>query len=147
MTATMPVGSGDWLGCVLVMLIIMLIIELTVLAVLYKQKREYNQNRRKSNERPSQTNQQTGLPLQSPARNLGKLGCSSGNLGLPMCDSDGSLKVRVRATVGKCLAMPLNQILKLLRCHKSINVAKQPNEQKLSHAAGDSRQPETRSEN
>ena len=38
-------------------------------------------------------------------------------------------------------------ITKTQSCGKSIGHAAMPNDQKLSHAAGDSRQPETRSEN
>ncbi len=122
------IGSGDWLGCVLVILIIVLGIELAVLAMLYKQKREYNQHRRKSNERPSETNQQTCLPLQSPARNLGKLGSGNKNLGmLGRNQRSRGIAVRILGEARNLLAMPLNFVLKLCGCHTIKDVAKQPN--------------------
>ena len=78
LTATMPVGSGGLLGCWLLWLVrlicvVLLVMEIKLLTMLYKDKREYEQANRKDNEHPSEKDDVSGQPLQSPARNVCKL--------------------------------------------------------------------------
>jgi|SRR5665213_837558 len=133
------VGSSAVLGGWIIWLIRLLLlvalgIEIKMLTVLYNIKRENDQNRRERNERPSQTNQQTSLPLQPPAGNLGKLGSADKKLGLPFGNLRPGVDVK-RADTINLLAKMLNPLLKLFRCHKLINAANPPNDPKLSHGA------------
>ena len=79
------VACSDLLGCWLLwlcrlILVMCLVIEIRVLVSLCKDKREYEQSRRKSNQRPSEVNKLPSQSLQLRAINLGKLRSQIQNL-------------------------------------------------------------------
>ena len=140
--AALGVGSGAVLGCVLLwlarmLLLMALVVEIKVLTMLYKDKSEYKQRRRKSDERPSQTNKHAGLPLQSAAGYLGKLADSDGNLGL--LNGNQSCRRDNWSLSGKAVNLLFRAsypILKLIGCHKTKDVAKQPKSMSENPRAG-----------
>ena len=130
------VASSDLLGCRLrviwlilfVAWLVVLILWLRALSAYAKNYREYEQARRQQYECARELNKRVGLPLQSPAGNLGKLGSADKNLRIFDSNQRPSIiSARILRKARNLLPMSLDFVLKFFRRHKS-NKRKQPNE-------------------
>jgi len=135
----MPVGSSAVLGCWLLwlcrlLLVVCLVIEIKVLVSLYKLKREYEQDRRKNDQRPGKVDKLPSQSLQLSAGNLGKLRSQIQNLSvLPenhRRDKHDGVLPQVLANHGMACVYLVADFFGIK--HKR----KQPNDPKLSHADG-----------
>ena len=143
MTAILAVGSSAVLGCLIVIYICFFascFVALVVFGTIIQEhdadlnERETCQHNGKNIKSDGELDELVGLPLQSPARNLGELTGRDGNLGL--LDGNQSRSRDYRCLSGKAVNLLFRAsypILKLIGCHKIKTVAKQPNDQKLSH--------------
>ena len=134
LTATIAVGSGDLLGCWLLwlcrlILVGCLVIEIKVLASLYKLKGEYEQDRRERDERPSEINKLPCQTLHLHARNLGDL-AQMGKQNSQIINNRANLRrlgLQLLGALQHAYQATANFLAMIFGGHKS-NKRKQPNE-------------------